>query len=98
MLYKLYKKLGIPFNKKSALALYVGILTDTGSFKYPNTSSATHRAVAKLLRYNFTAARIYKNLYANIPFSDIQLLTKVLPRIRREVKGRIVWLEISRNI
>ncbi len=37
MVYRLYKKMGIAFTRESALQLYVGIMTDTGSFKYSNT-------------------------------------------------------------
>ena len=98
MVYKIYKKLRIPLDKDIATSLYTGILTDTGSFHYPNTSGLTHKIVAQLLKYNLDIARIYKNAYENIPFSNMQLLTKILPAVKRQCKGRVVWFEIRRNM
>jgi phosphoesterase RecJ-like protein len=97
MIYKLYKKLGLPLDKGIATPLYVGMLTDTGSFHYPNTTSSTHKAVSELLKYNLDIPAIYKNIYENIPFSDIKLLNKILPAIKRDTSGKIVWFEIKRD-
>ena len=36
-------------DKTIAECLYVGVMTDTGSFKYPSTSAKTHRIVANLI-------------------------------------------------
>jgi phosphoesterase RecJ-like protein len=98
MIYKLYKKLRIPLDKEIAMLLYVGILTDTGSFHYPNTTPVTHRIVSELLKYNLNISQIYKNAYENIPFKDMQLLSQILPTIRCELQGKIAWFTLKRNI
>jgi len=98
MIYQLYKKLDLPLNREIAMLLYVGILTDTGSFRYPNTTSVTHKIVSQLLRYNLDIAQIYKNVYENIPFQDMKLLSKILPTISRDANGKIAWFQIQRRI
>lgn len=98
MIYKLYKKLHITIDKKAALDLYAGILTDTGSFRYTNTTSFTHRVVADLLKHNLNVTQIYKKVYENIPFVDMQLLTKILLAMKRQVNGKLVWLEIKKDL
>jgi phosphoesterase RecJ-like protein len=98
MIYKLYKKLRVPLDKKSALSLYVGIMTDTGSFRYSNTTSFTHEAAAKLLNYNLDAAWIYKKIYENMSFADVKLFVKILPTIKQEFNGKIVWFQIKRSM
>ena len=98
LVYRLYKKMRVPFDKASALALYVGILTDTGSFRYANTTSLTHGIVSELLRYNINAHAIYKKIYADIPYPDIRLLAKVLPQIKRDASGRVAWFELKKSI
>lgn len=98
MIYQLYKKLDLPLNREIAMLLYVGILTDTGSFRYPNTTSVTHKIVSELMRYNLDIAQIYKNVYENIPFQDMKLLSKILPTISRDAKGKIAWFQIQRSI
>jgi len=63
MVYKLSKELRIPLDKEIAMLLYVGILTDTGSFRYPNTNSLTHKIVSELLEYNLDIVQIYNKVY-----------------------------------
>jgi len=98
MVYKLYKKLCLPLDRDTATLLYVGILTDTCSFHYPNTSSLTHRVASELLKYNLDIAQIYKNVYENIPFKDMQLLIKILPTMKRQFGGKIVWFQIKQDL
>ena len=98
MIYKLFKKLRVPFDKDTATCLYVGILTDTGSFRYSNTSGSTHKAVADLLRFKLNVPQIYKNIYENIPFDDMKLLGKILPDMRHEAGGKIIWFQVEKNL
>lgn len=98
MIYKLYKALRIPLNRDIAMLLYVGILTDTGSFRYSNTNSLTHRIVSELLRFDLDVVQIHKNIYENIPFQDMKLLIKILPTLRRQFHGKIARFEIKQNL
>lgn len=98
MVYRLYKKLRLPLDRNTAIFLYTGLLTDTGSFRYSNTSSFTHKAVSDLLKYNLNITRIYKSIYENMPFLDMKLLIRVLPGIRRQAQGRIIWFQLKKNM
>lgn len=98
MVFRLYKETRVPFDENSALFLYVGILTDTGSFRYTNTSSFTHTATAELLGFNINANQVYKDIYENVPFSDIQILTRVLVNIHRANSGKIAWVEVPARL
>ena len=98
MIYKLYKAMHIPLDRDTAILLYTGILTDTGSFRYLNTSSFTHKVVSELLKFKLDIPEIYKSVYENVPFEDMLLLGKILSGIRREVQGRIVWFQVKQNM
>lgn len=98
MIYKLYKELRIPLDKDTALLLYVGILTDTGSFHYSNTTSITHKIVSELLSFNIDVVDIYKKVYQNLTFEDLRLLMEILTTMRRLCKGKLVWLQINNNL
>lgn len=98
MIYKLYQALRLALDRDTAILLYTGILTDTGSFRYTNVTSFTHRAVSELLRFNLDVPRIYNSVYENIPFDDMKLLIRILPCLRREAKGRVVWFQIKHNM
>ena len=98
MIYKLYKELRVPLDKDTALLLYVGMLTDTGSFHYSNTTSVTHKIVSELLSFNLDVAGIYKKVYQNLAFEDMQLLMAILPTMKRLYEGRLVWFQINKNL
>ena len=98
MIYKLFRKLRIPLDKDTATCLYVGMLTDTGSFRYSNTTGFTHKVVSELLSFNLNVPQIYKNIYENIPFEDMKLLGKILPNMKREAKGRIIWFQVEKKL
>lgn len=98
MIYKLCKKLRVPLNKQMAMSLYTGILTDTGSFRYRNTAESTHRMAAELLKHGLDVAWIYKNIYENIPLADMKLLSRILPALRCDFKGRVAWLQVKHGL
>lgn len=58
----------------AATCLYVGILTDTGSFRFPSTTPLTHRIVAELLDRGANNSEIYNSLFDENRFGKLQLL------------------------
>lgn len=98
MIYRLYRALHIKIDRDSALALYTGIIADTGSFRYSNTTAFTHRIASELLKFKLDIPQIYKNIYENIPLEELKILSRILPGLRQELSGRVIWFEISRGL
>ncbi len=98
MIFKLFKKLRQRIDKDAALALYTGVMTDTGSFRYSNTSSFTFKVASELLRSGINVPQVYRNTYENIPISDIKLLLRLLPRIRFYCQGRVAGFQINKEL
>lgn len=98
MVYSLYKKLRLPINKQTAILLYVGMLTDTGSFRYTNTTGLTHKAVSELIGYGVDVALIHRSLYQDIPFQDMKLISRILPGIQRSFAGKVAWFQIRQQL
>ncbi|RXP47062.1 bifunctional oligoribonuclease/PAP phosphatase NrnA [Lutibacter sp. HS1-25] len=61
-----------------ATCLYTGIMTDTGSFRFPSTTSTTHKIVADLIEKGANNARIHNNVYDNNSYGSMQLLGRAL--------------------
>jgi len=95
MVYYLFKKSEINIDKTSALLLYVGILTDTGSFRYSNTSSSTHRIVAELLSKDLSANKIYQKIYEANPLDEMKVLSDILNKFETDKKAKVAWVEIE---
>jgi len=98
MIYRLYKTLHLPLDKDTAISLYAGILTDTGSFRYTNTKSFTHQAASELLKYNLDIPRIHKSIYEDIPLGETRLLVSILPHLKLCCQGKIAWFQIKRSM
>jgi phosphoesterase RecJ-like protein len=98
MVYRIYKMMRVRINVRAALALYVGILTDTGSFRYINTTFFTHRVVAELLKFNLDVPKIYRNIYESMSFADMSLLPKILLTLQRDASGKIMIFKIKQNL
>lgn len=97
MVYKLYKHLHLPLDKETALVLYTGIMTDTGSFRYSNTSSFTHQAAAQLLEFGINVAQVYRSTYENIPLSDVKSLLKLLGSMQFYAQGKIAFFKMGKE-
>lgn len=97
MIYKIYKKMGVAITKPSALCLYVGMLTDTGSFRYSNTSSFVHKAVSELIGYGLNPAEVYRNIYGSVPYEDMKILADILPKMNLRADGKLIWFEVPRK-
>lgn len=98
MVYQLHKRLRLPMDKDTALVLYTGIMTDTGSFRYSNTSSSTFKAVSELLKFKVNVAGVYRYTYENIPPQEVELLLKILSKIQFFGQGRIAAFAIDARL
>ena len=61
-------------NKSIAECLYVGIMTDTGSFKYASTTAKTHNIIAELITAGAENTKIHDLIYDNSSANRIKLL------------------------
>jgi len=98
MVYLLFKKFDVKLSKDAALALYIAILTDTGSFNYDNTTSRTHRIVGDLLEYGLKPADVSEDVYERRSMVDISLLGLVLATIKVNKTGEVAYLEITKKM
>jgi len=68
----------VPMDKEIATYLYIGILTDTGAFRYPNTTSHSLRVASELVAYGVMASRVSEFIWFTDPEARIKLLGDVL--------------------
>ena len=96
VLFKLLKKELI--DEEIATSILTGISTDTGSFKYENTSSDTHRIAAELLNFGAKNLDITVNVYQSNPKSKIMLLNEALNRLEFYLEGKIAMIALPKEI
>ncbi len=72
---------GLSLSPRSAKALYTGMVTDSGRFRYDSTTSKTHTLAARLLSEDFSTADIYRGLYSD-SFESIKLRASFVMKIK----------------
>ncbi|MDM1495286.1 bifunctional oligoribonuclease/PAP phosphatase NrnA [Myroides odoratimimus] len=65
-------------DKDAATCIYTGIVTDSGSFRFPKTNANTHRVVAELIDKGIDNPAIHNALFDNSNYNRLQLLGKAL--------------------
>ena len=83
--------LGWEIDATTAQALYVGIATDTGQFRFPSTTKDTFEMVKALCDFGAKPAEAANELYENESFARIQLIQLFLASLKIECNGRVCF-------
>ncbi|MGB0837485.1 MAG: DHH family phosphoesterase [Flavobacteriaceae bacterium] len=78
-----------------ATCLYTGIMTDTGSFKFPSTTSTTHRVIADLIDRGADNARIHNLVFDQNSYNRLQLLGQSLSNMKILVDCHTAYICLS---
>lgn len=76
--------LGLEITPAIAQSLYAAILTDTGSFRFSNTSPRAHGIAAALLAAGVNPEEMYRRIYAQVSLGRLHLLREALATIESE--------------
>lgn len=85
-------------NQGSAVCCYTAIITDTGAFRYSNTTPKTMRTATDLMeRFRIDPALSAEMIYMTYPRARVDLLGAVLPSLDVSPDGKIASLTIAKN-
>ena len=97
IIYKLLMRMGVNFTKQIVNCLYTGISTDTGCFRYTNTTADTFRIAASLVELGCNSAYINKVMFETKSKEKIMLEREVYDTITycANEKCAIVWVTLD---
>ncbi len=98
MVFHLLKKGKCKLTKDMAVLLYLGIMTDTGSFRFDNTTARTHSVVAELMTHKFSVAQFYKKVYETVPLADLKNFVKLMNGFQMTHHGRVATVELTKPL
>jgi phosphoesterase RecJ-like protein len=86
--------LGWELDRESAVNLYVGLLTDTGRFQYPNTTPEVFLLAEELAEFDLPLASVTRELYEKHRFAYVQLAGLALARAQLDADRHLVagWI------
>ncbi len=92
MIYNLCKAIGGRITKEIAECVYLALVTDTGSFHFPNTTDRTLKVASELVKVGVKPAKISEAVYNSYPWSRIELMRQVLATVKRSESGKVAWM------
>jgi len=84
-------------DKDVATCIYTGILTDSGGFRFPKTTPATHRCVAELIERGVNNSEVYNLLYDNSTYNRLQLLGRALQNLKILPEYNASYITLTQN-
>ena len=81
-----------------ATPLYLSIATDTGWFKFSNTSAKALKACSDLIKVGVKSEIIYEQLFQTKQMSYLKLLNLALGILRPECDGKVVWTKLTKDM
>ena len=93
ILFELFRQVPGTVTEEIAEALYIALMTDTGSFRYSNTDTHAHRMAAELLGYGLDPQRLWSQVHAQASAGRLRFFGEVLSALELDVDGRLVVLD-----
>lgn len=78
--------------------VYAAIETDTGSFRFSNTTPRTHAVAADLLRRGVDPEEVYRKLHATVPLKRLDVIRISLEHLETDPELPITWISIPRLV
>lgn len=97
IIYELLNELEYTYNKVSATAIYVAVLTDTGGFKFSNTNEKCFLLTANLLQYGINISDINKKIYETHSLIKTKLMGKTIEKIQLFLDGQVAIATFSKD-
>lgn len=97
LLYDFASVLGLEIDLPVAEALYTAILTDTGGFRYSNTSPRAHAIASTLLALGVDPEHTYRRIYASLSPGRLQLLRDALDTLGVDADHGLAWVSVTND-
>ncbi len=98
IIYDIITAMGCVIDKEIAGCIYTAITTDTGSFRYSNTTPATHIIASKLLETGIDAAEISRRVFDVVSYEKTILTGLAIKTIKMVDGGKISMITVSNEM
>lgn len=98
VVYHLIKAMGVALDTPMATAIYTGILTDTGSFRFANTNRAAFAICAEMVALGVDPYQAARHVYGTYSLGRIKLLNRALDSIEIAGNGKISIMTLSKRM
>jgi phosphoesterase RecJ-like protein len=97
IIFELIKKLGGEIDTLTASAIYVGILSDTGGFRFSNTTPQSHLIAAELLKTGIDVSAMSKIVFDEMSFSKLKLIARAIDSVEMHLQNRLAIMTLNED-
>ncbi len=83
-----------PWTRQALEGMYIAILTDTGSFRFTNSTPGSHRVVADLIERGVDPEAMHERAYSAAPIRKLRLLERALATLDFDDEAGIAWMTV----
>lgn len=98
LVYDLITLAGGDLTRSAVLGIYVALVSDTGSFRYANTSPRVHAITAELMARGVDTEAIYRRLFATAPRRRLDLLREALANLHIDDDLPLAWMVVDNGV
>lgn len=95
VLYDLALELGVELTRELNICIYSGLLTDTGGFRYSNTSPKVLQIAAEMLARGVRGHELAERLLETMTYGQVSLLKRSLSTLSFALDNRVAWLHVT---
>jgi phosphoesterase RecJ-like protein len=95
LVFEIIDELGVPLTENMATQLFVAVVTDTGSFRYPGVSPRTFSISARLLEAGADPVSVARKLFDSHSLGRLRLQAAVLQSLEVRASGRLALLTLT---
>jgi len=95
LIYDFASVLGLEVTPDIARGLYIALLTDTGGFRFSNTTARCLSIAGQLIASGVEPEEMYGRLYASMPVGRLHLLRDALATLEVDPEYGISWISVA---
>ena len=98
ILYEIFQAIPVSLNAEAAENIYTAILTDTGSFRFANTTDKALDIAAEMVALGVAPDKVASEVYESMSPERLRLLALSLDTLTLRSKGRLAAMHVSRRM
>jgi len=98
IMYQMIKMMGLGISSDIATCLYTAISTDTGGFRYSNTTPVTHRIAADLIDSGVNVADVSQRVFECVSLGKVKLMGSAIDKIELVSDGKVALMTVTQQM
>lgn len=98
IMYQMIKMMGLVPDTDIATCLYVAISTDTGGFRFSNTTSLTHQIISDLINAGVKVAEVSQKIFDSASYEKVKLTGAAISRLEIFESGKVALMSLDNDL